>query len=753
MPAGDINDTNWHDVDIQVLDNKIYVRWDGQLILSYTDVYNRDLLDYQDFGFGSRSGGNVDNHYVRGLLVTKLGQNTSLYNVDGASPLASDLYWDNGATSLGVDTSTPHYNLEVDGTGAIQPTVAGVYNTGTACQSTSGTSCGTTAGTLVFGTGTTWSTYVNAGDSITFSDGESARITTVNSNTELTVSATQLIPAGSTYSINQGTACQSSSATSCTTTAGTHIFGTNTLFTAAMVGDTINWPDGTTATISAYTSATELTVSSSQLQAGSVYTIEAGGLQVTSTATSSVANVIVGANTTFGGTLINDTETATGTHTYNTRGVEQNAAYGYNFYTDLTSTTATTDIFNITGLPTTEGTTAFIMSELTAAGTNTQSITVEIGGTTMSTISKATAGTFYDDYIVMYSGSAWRIIGQGALTGQTVPTGYTQGADFAEWIPYSGSSEPQPGDVLTLGSSSTTVTTSSTPYDPALLGVVSTQPYDVAGTNDGHSVIIALSGRVPVNVSLANGPIVAGDPLTSSSVPGVAMKATGPGDIIGTALQSYDGTSSSNQIMVQLHVGYDNPSAQNGQIQGDQNITGNLAVSGNASTSNLTVANALNVNGNLLVAGTTSLNNLVSQSASINGQLSAGDTTLASLLIDNDLNVNGNVAINGTATIASLNVSGLSSTQDLSVNGTTSLAGDVVLSGKVNTRQAIIRTFTASQPITAGSVVVLDNSAGNAGNVTTTTTADDTSVIGVAVSAAAAPGDPIQVAIGGWVQV
>jgi cytoskeletal protein CcmA (bactofilin family) len=282
---------------------------------------------------------------------------------------------------------------------------------------------------------------------------------------------------------------------------------------------------------------------------------------------------------------------------------------------------------------------------------------------------------------------------------------------------------------------------------------------------------MALTGRVPVNVSLINGPIEAGDPLTSSSIPGMAMKATEPGNIIGTALESYDGTQASNQIMVQLHVGFDDPTADSGQLQGDQSINGDLTVSGNTalqgsmtinggisvagnSTMNsLMVGNTLNVDGNLTVNGTAAINNLESQSANISGQFSAGNSTLASLLIANDLTVNGNITVNGTATISNLNVSGSTSTQNLVVSGTTSLAGDIHLTGNVNTRQAIIKTFTASGPIAAGNAVIIDNTPGNEGDVTTTTTPGDPRVIGVAVTAAASPGDTVQVAIGGWVQV
>jgi hypothetical protein len=77
------------------------------------------------------------------------------------------------------------------------------------------------------------------------------------------------------------------------------------------------------------------------------------------------------------------------------------------------------------------------------------------------------------------------------------------------------------------------------------LGVISTQPGLILGeqgVKEGmFSVYIALAGRVPVKVSTENGPIQPGDMLTSSLTPGVAMKATKAGPIIGFALTSYEG--------------------------------------------------------------------------------------------------------------------------------------------------------------------------------------------------------------------
>ena len=52
-------------------------------------------------------------------------------------------------------------------------------------------------------------------------------------------------------------------------------------------------------------------------------------------------------------------------------------------------------------------------------------------------------------------------------------------------------------------------------------------------------MMLALAGRVPVKVSTENGPIQTGDFLTPSSIPGVAMKATKAGQVIGQALMPH----------------------------------------------------------------------------------------------------------------------------------------------------------------------------------------------------------------------
>jgi cysteine-rich repeat protein len=82
---------------------------------------------------------------------------------------------------------------------------------------------------------------------------------------------------------------------------------------------------------------------------------------------------------------------------------------------------------------------------------------------------------------------------------------------------------------------------SSVSYDQNLLGVVSYSDIPALGTKLNNNYLpISLAGRVPVKVSTENGNIEAGDYLTSSTKPGVAMKATKAGTVIGKALEPYE---------------------------------------------------------------------------------------------------------------------------------------------------------------------------------------------------------------------
>ncbi|OGY24411.1 MAG: hypothetical protein A2172_01730 [Candidatus Woykebacteria bacterium RBG_13_40_15] len=119
------------------------------------------------------------------------------------------------------------------------------------------------------------------------------------------------------------------------------------------------------------------------------------------------------------------------------------------------------------------------------------------------------------------------------------------GADLAENY-YTTDDSIAPGQIVSTDNSIPAGAEKTTrAYDSQILGVVSTAPGkildDGLGLNFGRAIPVALVGRVPVKVNGENGPIAVGDLITSSSTPGVGMKATKAGYVIGRALTSFSG--------------------------------------------------------------------------------------------------------------------------------------------------------------------------------------------------------------------
>jgi hypothetical protein len=77
------------------------------------------------------------------------------------------------------------------------------------------------------------------------------------------------------------------------------------------------------------------------------------------------------------------------------------------------------------------------------------------------------------------------------------------------------------------------------PYDDTISGVVTLKPAVVLGLKKEGTYPLNTKGNAAVRVSTINGPITTGDLLTSSTIPGVAMRATKSGTIVGAALGDY----------------------------------------------------------------------------------------------------------------------------------------------------------------------------------------------------------------------
>lgn len=122
---------------------------------------------------------------------------------------------------------------------------------------------------------------------------------------------------------------------------------------------------------------------------------------------------------------------------------------------------------------------------------------------------------------------------------------------------YSVTGDAEPGDLLVADPNNPLFVRKSSGVSAVtrerLVGIVSTKPGLLLG-DLREGVSVALSGRVPTHVSVVNGSIAIGDALTASMFPGVAMKATGPGQIVGYALAPASTTST---IEVFVKVGYD----------------------------------------------------------------------------------------------------------------------------------------------------------------------------------------------------
>lgn len=135
------------------------------------------------------------------------------------------------------------------------------------------------------------------------------------------------------------------------------------------------------------------------------------------------------------------------------------------------------------------------------------------------------------------------------------------GADLAEWFP--ATEDVEAGDVLVASGTPIHVESSMSSYQRGLIGVVATQPGLILGEegDSEFSALVALAGRVPVNVSDENGAIQIGDYLTSSAtLPGYAMKATQTGPVIGMAMEGFSGGT--GQITIKVDNMWYTPSTE-----------------------------------------------------------------------------------------------------------------------------------------------------------------------------------------------
>lgn len=115
-------------------------------------------------------------------------------------------------------------------------------------------------------------------------------------------------------------------------------------------------------------------------------------------------------------------------------------------------------------------------------------------------------------------------------------------------------------DGSVISNSETGTKLSTVPYDPQIIGVVSQDAGIIFASGSDTSVPVISTGRVYILVSSKNGNIKKGDLLTTSTIPGVAVKADADGYVLGSALEDYKSSNPKqiDRIAIELNLHYFN---------------------------------------------------------------------------------------------------------------------------------------------------------------------------------------------------
>lgn len=118
----------------------------------------------------------------------------------------------------------------------------------------------------------------------------------------------------------------------------------------------------------------------------------------------------------------------------------------------------------------------------------------------------------------------------------------------------------QDGAIVSLTDQGVILT--ATEFDPLLFGVIVDNPAaSIEDTTLTNAKAVASRGNAFALVSSANGTIQTGDFITSSETPGVGIKASKSGNVLGMALENYENTdpSQTGKILISLQIGLRNP--------------------------------------------------------------------------------------------------------------------------------------------------------------------------------------------------
>ncbi|MBU0619112.1 hypothetical protein KKD62_02630, partial [Patescibacteria group bacterium] len=122
--------------------------------------------------------------------------------------------------------------------------------------------------------------------------------------------------------------------------------------------------------------------------------------------------------------------------------------------------------------------------------------------------------------------------------------------DFAEYF-ISDDTNTDKGNIVASSPTNREHIINSLGTKESIIGIISTNPsLAIRTTEDPNAVPVALVGRVPVKIWSSDGAITNGNSVTSSSIPGIGMKSTKSGPIVGKALESIEHWNQQNCPLV-----------------------------------------------------------------------------------------------------------------------------------------------------------------------------------------------------------
>ncbi|MBI3098564.1 MAG: hypothetical protein HYY93_10035 [Planctomycetes bacterium] len=144
--------------------------------------------------------------------------------------------------------------------------------------------------------------------------------------------------------------------------------------------------------------------------------------------------------------------------------------------------------------------------------------------------------------------------------------------DLAEFVRVDGGGEA--GDIVCVADEGPNrFVKSRKACDDRVAGVISANP-SVTINDPKEGMPVALSGRVQVKVTDANGDIGPGDYVTASDTPGIGMKATRACQVVGSALEAWDKPETGKIWILIARTHYDPVGGAEGEIRGAVRVRG-----------------------------------------------------------------------------------------------------------------------------------------------------------------------------------